>query len=76
MGVSTALPFVMDWYRLLEQGEAPQQLQYADDIMMWDSAMKEVFEKQLFGLLSYLKDGFSQNKARSKDLHQRPSFWT
>lgn len=60
---------------VLEQGEALQHLQYADDIMMWDKSMREVFEKELFGLLSYLKSGFGQNKARSKDLLQRPSLW-
>ena len=43
-GRNTALPFVMMKQTALEQGEAPEHLQYIDDII-WGIKAEKVFEK-------------------------------
>jgi len=50
----------------LEQGEAPEHLQYIDDIIVWGNTAEEVFEKQRRIIQIVLKAGFAikQNKVK------------
>ncbi|KFZ48312.1 hypothetical protein N338_01717, partial [Podiceps cristatus] len=58
----------------LEKGEAPEQLQYIDDIIVWGNTAAEVFEKGKKIVQILLKDGFAINKSKVKGPAQEIQF--
>ncbi|TRZ10533.1 hypothetical protein HGM15179_016574 [Zosterops borbonicus] len=50
----------------LEKGEAPEHLQYIDDIIVWGSTVAEVFEKGEKIIQILLKAGFAIKKSKVK----------
>ncbi|KAK4825458.1 LOW QUALITY PROTEIN: hypothetical protein QYF61_027613 [Mycteria americana] len=63
-GVETVLPFAVEWH--LEQGEAPEHLQYLDDISVWGNTAAEVFEKGKKIVQILLKAGFAIKQSKAK----------
>ncbi|RMB99113.1 hypothetical protein DUI87_24301 [Hirundo rustica rustica] len=59
----------------LEKGEAPEHLQYIDDIIVWGNTAMEVFEKGEKIIHILLKAGLPSSRARSRDLPERSSSW-
>ncbi|KAF4795130.1 hypothetical protein TURU_095796 [Turdus rufiventris] len=59
----------------LEKGEAPEHLQYIDDIIVWGNTAVEVFEKGEKIIQILLGAGFTIKKSKSKDLPKRASSW-
>ncbi|RMC20025.1 hypothetical protein DUI87_00871 [Hirundo rustica rustica] len=51
----------------LEKGEAPEHLQYIDDIIVWGNTAMEVFEKGEKIIQVLLKAGFAIKKTCSRD---------
>jgi len=58
----------------LEQGDAPEHLQYIDDIIVWGNTAREVFEKgeQIIQIL--LRAGFSIKRSKVKGPAQEIQF--
>ncbi|KAK4811243.1 hypothetical protein QYF61_022140 [Mycteria americana] len=57
------------WYATttaLEQGEAPEHLQYIDDIIVWGNTAEEVFEKGKKIVQILLKAGFAIKQSKVK----------
>ncbi|RMC01145.1 hypothetical protein DUI87_22236 [Hirundo rustica rustica] len=50
----------------LEKGEAPEHLQYIDDIIVWGNTAMEVFEKGEKIIHILLKAGFAIRKSKAK----------
>ncbi|RMC01652.1 hypothetical protein DUI87_21665 [Hirundo rustica rustica] len=50
----------------LEKGEAPEHLQYIDDIIVWGNTAAEVFEKGKEIIQFLLEDGFIIKKGKVK----------
>ncbi|RMC20078.1 hypothetical protein DUI87_00924 [Hirundo rustica rustica] len=61
----------------LEKGEAPEHLQYIDDIIVWGNTAGEVFEKGEKIIQILLKTGFAIKKSevRLRDQLKKSSFW-
>ncbi|RMC22231.1 hypothetical protein DUI87_00542 [Hirundo rustica rustica] len=59
----------------LEKGEAPEHLQYIDDIIVWGNTAMEMFEKGEKILQILLKAGFSIKKNKLRNLPERSSSW-
>ncbi|RMC03720.1 hypothetical protein DUI87_19712 [Hirundo rustica rustica] len=59
----------------LEKGEAPEHLQYIDDIIVWGNTAMEVFEKGEKIIQILLKAGFAIKQSKVKDLPERSSSW-
>ncbi|KAK4806782.1 hypothetical protein QYF61_005578 [Mycteria americana] len=58
----------------LEQGEAPEHLQYIDDIIVWGNTAEEVFEKGKKIVQILLKAGFAINQSEVKGPAQEIQF--
>ncbi|KAK4806143.1 hypothetical protein QYF61_001066 [Mycteria americana] len=58
----------------LEQGEAPEHLQYIDDIIVWGSTAEEVFEKGKKIVQILLKAGFAIKQSKVKGPAQEIQF--
>ncbi|PKU33504.1 hypothetical protein llap_16188 [Limosa lapponica baueri] len=58
----------------LEQGEAPEHLQYIDDIIVWGNTAEEVFEKGNKIVQILLKAGFAINRSKVKGPAQEIQF--
>ncbi|KAK4807215.1 hypothetical protein QYF61_024335 [Mycteria americana] len=58
----------------LEQGEAPEHLQYIDDIIMWGNTAEEVFEKGKKIVQILLKAGFAIKQSKVKGPVQEIQF--
>ncbi|TRZ14837.1 hypothetical protein HGM15179_012279 [Zosterops borbonicus] len=58
----------------LEKGEAPEHLQYIDDIIVWGNAPGEVFEKGEKIIQILLKAGFATKQSKVKGLAQEIQF--
>ncbi|RMC18123.1 hypothetical protein DUI87_05003 [Hirundo rustica rustica] len=58
----------------LEKGEAPEHLQYIDDIIVWGNTAMELFEKGEKFIQILLKAGFAIRRAKLRDLLERSSF--
>ncbi|KFP51829.1 hypothetical protein N323_08153, partial [Cathartes aura] len=58
-----------------EQGEAPEHLQYSDDIIAWGNTAKEVFEKGKRIIQILLKAGFTIRQSKVKGPAQDIQFW-
>ncbi|KAK4806216.1 hypothetical protein QYF61_001139 [Mycteria americana] len=56
----------------LEQGEAPEHLQYIDDIIVWGNTAEEVFEKGKKIVQMVLKAGFAIKK-KGLEAHSTPT---
>ncbi|KAK4830383.1 LOW QUALITY PROTEIN: hypothetical protein QYF61_010610 [Mycteria americana] len=54
------------WIDALEQGEAPEHLQYIDDIIVWGNTVEEVFEKGRRIIQILLKGGFAIKQSKVK----------
>ena len=50
----------------LEQGGAPEHLQYIDDIIVWGNTVREVFEKGDQVIQILLQDGFAIKRSKVK----------
>ncbi|XP_074895028.1 uncharacterized protein LOC142036030 isoform X1 [Buteo buteo] len=59
----------------LEKGEAPEQLQYIDDIIVWGNTAEEVFEKGKKIIQILLKAGFAIKESKVKGPAQEIQFW-
>ncbi|RMB96196.1 hypothetical protein DUI87_27258 [Hirundo rustica rustica] len=59
----------------LEKGEAPEHLQYIDDIIVWGNTAMEVFEKGEKIIQILLKAGFAIKKSKVKGPAREISFW-
>ncbi|KAK4806966.1 hypothetical protein QYF61_027333 [Mycteria americana] len=58
----------------LEQGEAPEHLQYIDDIIVWGNTAEEVFEKGKKIVQILLKAGFAIKQSKVKGPAQEIQF--
>ena len=58
----------------LEQGDAPEHLQYIDDIIVWGNKAEEVFEKGKRVIQILLKAGFAIKKSKVKGPAQEIQF--
>ncbi|KAK4828886.1 LOW QUALITY PROTEIN: hypothetical protein QYF61_001444 [Mycteria americana] len=58
----------------LEQGEAPEHLQYIDDIIVWGNTAEEVFEKGKKIVQNLLKAGFAIKQSKVKGSAQEIQF--
>ncbi|RMB91353.1 hypothetical protein DUI87_32144 [Hirundo rustica rustica] len=58
----------------LEKGEAPEHLQYIDDIIVWGNTAGEVFEKREKIIQILLKAGFAIKQSKVKALPQEIQF--
>ncbi|RMC19838.1 hypothetical protein DUI87_03403 [Hirundo rustica rustica] len=58
----------------LEKGEAPEHLQYIDDIIMWENTAIEVFEKGEKIIQILLEVGFTIKKSKVKGPAQKIQF--
>ncbi|XP_010561942.1 PREDICTED: uncharacterized protein LOC104829417 [Haliaeetus leucocephalus] len=58
----------------LEQGDAPEHLQYIDDIIVWGNEAEEVFEKGKRIIQILLKAGFAIKKSKVKGPAQEIQF--
>ncbi|RMC20534.1 hypothetical protein DUI87_01385 [Hirundo rustica rustica] len=58
----------------LEKGEAPEHLQYIDDIIVWGNTAMEVFEKGEKIIHILLKAGFAIKKSKVKGLAREIQF--
>jgi len=58
----------------LEKGEAPEHLQYIDDMIVWGDTAEEVFEKGEKIVQILLKTSLSLCEVKSRDLRKRSSF--
>ncbi|PKU37287.1 hypothetical protein llap_12403 [Limosa lapponica baueri] len=58
----------------LEQGEAPEHLQYIDDIIIWGTTAEEVFEKGNKIIQILLKAGFAIRRSKVKGPAQEIQF--
>uniref|UniRef100_A0A8B9FPQ9 ribonuclease H n=1 Tax=Amazona collaria TaxID=241587 RepID=A0A8B9FPQ9_9PSIT len=58
----------------LEQGQAPEHLQYIDDIIVWGDTMEEVFEKGRKIIQILLKAGFAIKRSKVKGPAQEIQF--
>ncbi|NWH96424.1 POL5 protein, partial [Aegithalos caudatus] len=58
----------------LEQGEAPEHLQYIDDIIVWGKTTEEVFEKGEKIIRILLRAGFAVKKSKVKGPAQEIQF--
>ncbi|KAK4827627.1 LOW QUALITY PROTEIN: hypothetical protein QYF61_019837 [Mycteria americana] len=58
----------------LEQGEAPEHLQYIDDIIVWGNTAEEVFEKAKKIVQILLKAGFAVKQSKVKGPAQEIQF--
>ncbi|KFQ69001.1 hypothetical protein N335_00691, partial [Phaethon lepturus] len=58
----------------LEQGEAPEHLQYIDDIIMWGNTLEEVFDKGKRIIQILLKAGFAIRQSKVKGPAQEIQF--
>ncbi|GAB0201688.1 hypothetical protein GRJ2_003463500 [Grus japonensis] len=58
----------------LEKGEAPEHLQYIDDIIVWGNKAEEVFKKGKRVIQILLKAGFSIKKSKVKGPAQEIQF--
>ncbi|RMC18203.1 hypothetical protein DUI87_05084 [Hirundo rustica rustica] len=59
----------------LEKVEAPEHLQYINDISVWGNTAIEVFEKGEKIIQILLKAGLPSRRAKSRDLPERSSSW-
>ncbi|KAK4806844.1 LOW QUALITY PROTEIN: hypothetical protein QYF61_012565 [Mycteria americana] len=64
----------IDCPRALEQGEAPEHLQYIDDIIVWGNTAEEVFEKGKKIVQILLKAGFAIKQSKVKGPAQEIQF--
>jgi len=55
--------------------EAPEHLQYIDDIIVWGDTAEEVFEKGEKIVQILLKDGFAIKPSKVKRPAQEIQFW-
>ncbi|KAK4811164.1 hypothetical protein QYF61_019795 [Mycteria americana] len=55
----------------LEQGEAPEHVQYIDDIIVWGNTGKEVIVKRKRKIQILLKDGFAIKQSKVKGLKRQ-----
>ncbi|KAJ7415298.1 hypothetical protein WISP_78901 [Willisornis vidua] len=55
-----------DMQTALQKSEAPEQLQYIDDIFVWGSTAEEVFEKEEKIIQILLKNGFAIKQSKVK----------
>ncbi|NWZ16942.1 POL3 protein, partial [Agelaius phoeniceus] len=58
----------------LEKGEAPEHLQYIDDIIVWGKTAAEVFEKGEKIIQNLIKSGFAIKKSKVKRSSQEIQF--
>ena len=58
----------------LEQGGAPEHLQYIDDIIVWGNTAKEVFEKGEQKIQILLRAGFAIKRSKVKGPAQEIQF--
>jgi len=59
----------------LEMGEAPEHLQYIDNIIVWGDTAEEVFEKGEKIVQILLKPVSPLSEVKSRDLRKRSRFW-
>jgi len=59
----------------LEKGEAPEHLQYIDNIIVWGDTAEEVFEKGEKIVQILLKTGFAIKRSKVKGPVQEIQFW-
>ncbi|RMC16997.1 hypothetical protein DUI87_06254 [Hirundo rustica rustica] len=59
----------------LEKGEAPEHLQYIDDIIVWGNTAGEVFEKGEKIIQILLKAGFAIKRSKVKGPPKKSSSW-
>ncbi|RMB99532.1 hypothetical protein DUI87_24269 [Hirundo rustica rustica] len=60
---------------VLEKGEAPEHLQYIDDIIVWENTAMEVFEKREKIIQIPLKPVLPSSRGKLRDLPERSSSW-
>ncbi|GAB0203749.1 hypothetical protein GRJ2_002840500 [Grus japonensis] len=58
----------------LEQGEAPEHLQYIDDIIVWGTSAEEVSEKGKKIIQIFLKAGFTIKQTREEEEEEEERF--